>query len=297
MSEFIDSLQFVFAPQMINGLSIGIAVILMALGLTIIFGLLDVINMAHGEYYALGAYVALSLTAMGASFWLQLLLVPLLLLPIGYATERMLIQRVFHHKDRHILTLLLTFGLAIILEDVYKLIYGPQAIRAESPISGATEILGMFLPNYRLFLMAIGTAIIVAVWMVVYRTSLGAMVRAAAFDKNMAASLGVPVTHVYAGTFAFGVALAGLSGVLLAPIYSVFPTMGKDFILMAFSVVIVGGLGSIKGALVAGIVLTQIQAIASLYISPSWTDPLIFAIMVAVLMVRPQGLFGRIGHG
>jgi branched-chain amino acid transport system permease protein len=122
------------------------------------------------------------------------------------------------------------------------------------------------------------------------------MVRAAAFDKNMASSLGVPVSHVYAGTFAFGVALAALSGVLLAPIYSVFPTMGKDFILMAFSVVIVGGLGSIKGAVIAGLVLTQIQAISSLYISPSWTDPLVFAIMVAVLMVRPQGLFGRLGH-
>ncbi|MDB5842636.1 MAG: transporter permease [Herminiimonas sp.] len=297
MSEFLDSLQFVYAPQIINGLSIGVAVILMALGLTIIFGLLDVINMAHGEYYALGAYIAFTLTAMGASFWLQLLLVPLLLLPIGYFTERLLIQRVFHHKDRHILTLLLTFGLAIILEDVYKLFYGPQALRAESPISGATDIFGMMLPNYRLFLMAIGSAIIAAVWLVVYRTSLGAMVRAAAFDRNMAASLGVPVTHVYAGTFAFGVALAGLSGVLLAPIYSVFPTMGKDFILLAFSVVIVGGLGSIKGAVVAGLVLTQIQALASLYMSPSWTDPLIFAIMVAVLMVRPQGLFGRIGHG
>lgn len=297
MSEFLDSLQFVFAPQMINGLSIGVAVILMALGLTIIFGLLDVINMAHGEYYALGAYLALSLTAIGAPFWAQLLLVPLLLVPIGYATERLLIQRVFHHKDRHILTLLLTFGLSIILEDLYKLIYGPQALRAESPISGATEMFGMFLPNYRLFLMAIGTAIIISVWLVVYRTSLGSMVRAAAFDKNMAASLGVPVSYVYAGTFAFGVALAGLSGVLLAPIYSVFPTMGKDFILMAFSVVIVGGLGSIKGAVVAGILLTQIQAIASLYMSPSWTDPLVFAIMVAVLMVRPQGLFGRIGHG
>lgn len=297
MSELLDSLQFVFAPQIINGLSIGVAVILMALGLTIIFGLLDVINMSHGEYYALGAYMALALGAMGVPFWWMLLLVPLLLLPVGYAVERILIQRVFHHKDRHILTLLLTFGLAIIMEDVYKLIYGPQAIRAESPIPGATEIFGMFLPNYRLFLMAVGTVIIAAVWLVVYRTSLGAMVRAAAFDRNMAASLGVPVAHVYAGTFAFGVALAGLSGVMLAPVYSVFPTMGKDFILMAFSVVIVGGLGSIKGAVVAGILLTQVQAIASLYISPSWTDPLVFAIMVAVLMFRPQGLFGRIGHG
>jgi branched-chain amino acid transport system permease protein len=296
MSGFIDSLQFVFAPQIINGLSIGVAVILMALGLTIIFGLLDVINMAHGEFYALGAYLGLSLAAMGVSFWWLLVLVPLIMMPLGYTVERLLIQRVFHHKDRHILTLLLTFGLAIIFEDIYKLIYGPQSIRAETPVSGASEILGIYLPNYRLFLMAIGAVIILSVWLVVYRTSLGAMVRAAAFDKNMAASLGVPVTHVYAGTFAFGVALAGLAGVLLAPIYSVFPTMGKDFILMAFSVVIVGGLGSIKGAVVAGLVLTQIQAISSLYIPPSWTDPLVFGIMVIVLMIRPQGLFGRLGH-
>ena len=296
MGGLIDSLQFVFAPQVINGLSIGVAVILMALGLTIIFGLLDVINMAHGEFYALGAYLGLSLTVAGVNFWLLLLLVPLIMVPLGYVAERFLIQRVFHHKDRHILTLLLTFGLAIVLEDLYKLIYGAQAIKPEAPMSGATEVLGIFLPNYRMFLMAIGTAIIVAVWAVVYRTSLGAMVRAAAYDKNMSSSLGVPVGYVYAGTFAFGVALAGLSGVLLAPIYSVFPTMGKDFILLAFSVVIVGGLGSIKGAVLAGLVLTQIQAISSLYISPSWTDPLVFAIMVAVLMVRPQGLFGRLGH-
>ena len=145
--------------------------------------------------------------------------------------------------------------------------------------------------------MAIGAAIIVFVWLIVYRTRLGAMVRAAAFDKNMASSLGVPVARVYAGTFAFGVALAGLSGVLLAPVYSVFPTMGKDFILIAFSVVIVGGLGSIKGAVIARLLLTQIQTISSLYISPSWTDPLVFAIMVVALMVRPQGMFGRLGHG
>lgn len=296
MSGFIDTLQFVFAPQIINGLSIGVAVVLMALGLTIIFGLLDVINMAHGEFYALGAYVGVTLMALGVNFWVVLLLVPLIMAPLGYMTERLFIQRVFHQKDRHILTLLLTFGLAIVLEDVYKLIYGPQALSVKTPIGGGSEVLGVFFPNYRLFLMAIGAVIIVGVWLLVYRTSLGAMVRAAAFDKDMASSLGVPVSHVYAGTFAFGVALAGLAGVLLAPVYSVFPTMGKDFILLAFSVVIVGGLGSIKGALIAGLVLTQIQAISSLYISPSWTDPLVFAIMVVVLMIRPQGLFGRLGH-
>jgi branched-chain amino acid transport system permease protein len=297
MSGFIDTLQFVYGPQVANGLAIGVAVILMALGLTIIFGLLDVINMAHGEFYALGAYLGITLVARGASFWLCLALVPLIMAAIGYATERALIQRVFHSGDRHTLTLLLTFGLAIIAEDAFKLAYGPNPYKPDAPITGASELLGIVLPNYRLFLIAAGSAIILAVWLVVYRTSLGAMVRAAAFDRNMASSLGVPVDKVYAGTFAFGVALAGLSGVLLAPVYSVFPTMGKDFILMAFSVVIVGGMGSIKGAVIAGLVLTQIQSISSLFISPVWSEPLVFGIMVLFLMVRPQGLAGRLGHG
>jgi branched-chain amino acid transport system permease protein len=293
----LDWLQFVLAPQVINGLSIGVAVVLMALGLTIIFGLLDVINMAHGEFYAIGAYAALVLIGMGLPFWWALLLTPLLMAVVGYATERALIQRVFHSKDRHTLTLLLTFGIAIILEDLLKIVFGANPLRIEQPITGATEMFGLFFPNYRLFLMALGALVIGAVWIVVFRTRLGAMVRAAAFDRHMAASLGVPVGVVYAGTFAFGVALAGLSGVLLAPIYSVFPTMGRDFVLIAFSVVIIGGMGSIKGAVIAGLLLTQVQSISSLFISPVWSDPLLFSIMVGVLMWRPHGLFGRLGHG
>ena len=297
MSEALEWLQFVLAPQVINGASIGVAVVLMALGLTIIFGLLDVINMAHGEFYALGAYAAVALLGVGVPFWWALAITPLLMAIIGYVTERALIQRVFHSKDRHTLTLLLTFGLAIIAEDALKIVFGANPLRLEAPITGATEMFGLFFPNYRLFLMAVGSLVIGAVWVVVFRTRLGAIVRAAAFDRHMAASLGVPVGVVYAGTFAFGVALAGLSGVLLAPIYSVFPTMGRDFVLIAFSVVIIGGMGSIKGAVIAGLVLTQVQAISSLYISPVWSDPLLFGIMVLTLMWRPQGLFGRLGHG
>ncbi|ODS74879.1 MAG: ABC transporter permease [Acidovorax sp. SCN 65-28] len=280
---------------MINGLSIGVAVVLMALGLTIIFGLLDVINMAHGEFYAIGAYLAVALLATGMSFWWALVLTPLLMAVLGFVTERGLIQRVFHSKDRHTLTLLLTFGVAVVLEDALKIAFGANPLRLEAPISGATEMLGLFFPNYRLFVMLFGGALIAGVWLLVFRTSLGAIVRAAAYDRNMSASLGVPVQLVYAGTFAFGVALAGIAGVLLAPIYSVFPTMGKDFVLIAFSVVIIGGMGSIKGALLAGLLLTQVQSISSLYISPVWSDPLLFGIMVLVLMWRPQGLFGKLG--
>ena len=296
MAAMLDYLQFVLAPQVVNGLAIGVAVVLVALGLTIIFGLLDVINMSHGEFYAVGAYLALSLGAAGVNFWLLLVLVPALMVPIGFAVERGLIQRVFNTPERHVTTLLLTFGLGLVIEEALKLVYGPNTQRPPNPIPGAMEFLCIFLPNYRLFLIVFGLLIVAAVALVVFRTRLGAMVRAAAFDRNMAASLGVPVARVYAGAFAFGVALAGIAGVLLAPIYSVFPTMGRDFILMAFTVVIVGGMGSIAGAVVAGLLLTQVQAIASLYISPVWTDPIVFGIMVLVLMVRPQGLFGRIGR-
>jgi len=296
MIDALEWLQFVLAPQMINGLSIGVAVVLMALGLTIIFGLLDVINMAHGEFYAIGAYLAVALLGLGLSFWWALALTPIVMAVIGYVTERGLIQRVFHSKDRHTLTLLLTFGVAIVLEDILKIVFGANPLRIETPIQGATELVGLFFPNYRLFVMAVGGLLIAAVWLLVFRTSLGAIVRAAAFDRHMSASLGVPVSRVYASTFAFGVALAGIAGVLLAPIYSVFPTMGRDFVLIAFSVVIIGGMGSIKGAVLAGLLLTQIQSISSLFISPVWNDPLLFGIMVLVLMWRPQGLFGKLGH-
>ena len=296
MTDSLEWLQFVLAPQMINGLSIGVAVVLMALGLTIIFGLLDVINMAHGEFYAIGAYLAVALLSLGLSFWWALALTPLVMAALGYVTERGLIQRVFHSKDRHTLTLLLTFGMAIVLEDVLKIMFGANPMRIETPISGGTDLAGLFFPNYRLFVMALGGLVIAAVWLMVFRTSLGAIVRAAAFDRHMSASLGRPVGKGYAATFAFGVALAGIAGVLLAPIYSVFPTMGRDFVLIAFSVVIIGGMGSIKGAVMAGLLLTQVQSISSLFISPVWNDPLLFGIMVLVLMWRPQGLFGKLGH-
>ena len=293
----LESLQYIFAPQIINGLSIGVAVILMALGLTIIFGLLDVINMSHGEFYAAGAFLSVSLMSLGISFWWTLMIVPLLLVPFGILMQELLIKKVFHHKDRHILTLLLTFGVATILEDLYKVIWGANTAKPATPIAGASEVLGVMFPNYRLFLMVFGALLILSVWLLIYKTSIGSIVRASTFDRDMSASLGIPVNQVYALTFAFGVALAALAGVLLAPIYSVFPTMGKDFILLAFAVVIVGGLGSIKGAVIAGLLLTQLQSLSSLYISPVWSDPLVFAVMVLVLMFKPSGLYAGMKNG
>src|ERR1700687_996589 len=193
MSGAVEYFQYVLAPQMLIGLVLGVAVILVALGLTIIFGLLDVINMSHGEFYALGAFIAVALGTIGLPFWLLLILVPLVMLPVGYIVERCLIQRVFHSGDRHVTTLLLTFGLGLVMEDAFRLVFGPNPHKPEAPISGAVEVLGIFMPLYRVFLIAIGAAIIAAVAFVIYRTRLGTVVRAAAFDRHMAASLGVPV--------------------------------------------------------------------------------------------------------
>lgn len=292
----IDYLQFVFAPQVVNGLTLGVALVLVTLGLTITFGLLDVLNMSHGEFYAVGAFGAIAVGLLGVGFWGSIVLVPLLMAPLAMLIERFLIRPVYSRPDRHTTTLLVTFGLSLVLEDSLKLAFGPNPYRPENPLPGALVIGEMILPTYRLFLIGVGSLIIAAVAWVVYRTRLGAMVRAAAFDRHMAASLGVPVGLVYACTFACGAMLAGLAGVLLAPVYSAFPTMGRDFITLAFCVVIVGGMGSIAGAVLAGLLLAQVSALASLVIAPVWTDPIVFGVMVLFLMFRPQGLFGRIGH-
>ena len=212
MGGFLDWLLFVLSPQVINGLSIGVAVVLMALGLTISFGLLDVINMAHGEFYAIGAYVGVALLAAGVPFWWALGLVPVVMLVVGRrhraapGAARLQLEGPAHaHLAAHLRPRHRHRGRA---RD--RLRRNPK--RVPAPISGASEVAGLFFPNYRLFVMVFGALLIVAVWLLVYRTSLGAMVRAAAFDRDMAGSLGVPVGMVYAGTFAFGVALAGLAG-------------------------------------------------------------------------------------
>ena len=291
-----DYIQFVLAPQIINGLALGTAVVLVALGLTIIFGLLDVINMSHGEFYAIGAFGAFGLSAAGLNFWISLALIPILMVPLAVVIERLLIRRVFDSDGRHVSTLLLTFGLSLVLEDLLKVVFGPNTHSVAAPVTGAINVFGVAVPTYRLLLIGLGAALVSGIALLIYRTRFGAVVRAAAFDRHMSASLGVPVGLVYAVTFALGVALAGIAGVLLAPLYSVFPTMGRDFILLAFSVVIVGGMGSILGAVIAGLSLTQIQALASLVISPVWADTIVFGAMVLVLTFRPRGLFERLGH-
>jgi branched-chain amino acid transport system permease protein len=289
-------LHFVLLPQVVDALIIGVALALVALGLTMIFGLLDVINLAHGELYMLGGYATFTLLGWGAGYWSALVLVPLLVGLVGWALEELGIRPLLPRADRAIVTLLLTFGVSLILRDVAQVVWGTETRSVAPPLAGITNVAEVFVPTYRIFVFAVGLLAIALTWFLVYRTRIGAVLRATAVDPTMVASFGIPVRLVYGFTFLYGCGLAGLAGVLLSPIYAVFPTMGHDFLVMAFAVVIVGGMGSIVGAVVAALLLAQVQGIASLWIPPVWAETLVYGVMLLVLVVRPGGLFNRLGE-
>ena len=271
------------------------ALALVALGLTMIFGLLDVINLAHGDLYMLGGYAAFTLIGWGAGYWSALVLVPILVGLVGWGLEEPGIRPLLPRPDRAIVTLLLTFGVSLILRDVAQVVWGTETHAVAAPLSGIVNVAGVIVPSYRLFVFFAGLVVILVTWWLVYRTQIGAVLRATAVDPAMVASFGIPIRLVYGLTFFYGCGLAGLAGVLLSPIYAVFPTMGHDFLVMAFAVVIVGGMGSIVGAVVAALLLAQVQGLASLWIPPVWAETLVYGVMLLVLVVRPGGLFNRLG--
>jgi len=296
MEDLLAYLHFVVLPQFIDALIIGVAVALVALGLTMIFGLLDVINLAHGELYMLGGFAAFTLLGWGAGFWSALVLVPVLVGVVGWALEELGIRPLLPRADRAIVTLLLTFGISLVLRDLAQVIWGTETRAVAAPFGGVIGFAQIVVPTYRAFIFGCALAAIVATWWLIYRTGIGAVLRATAVDPAMVASFGIPIRLVYGFTFLYGCGLAGLAGVLLSPIYAVFPTMGHDFLVMAFAVVIVGGMGSIIGAVVAALLLAQVQGLASLWIPPVWAETLVYGVMLLVLVVRPAGLFNRLGE-
>ena len=296
MAPLWDYLLAVLIPQALDGMIIASALILVAVGLTMIFGLLHVINLAHGELYMLGAYGAYAMTTAGAPFWVALIMSPLLVGTLGVFIERFGIRPLVGRKDHGVLTLLLTFGLGLMLRDMAQFAWGAETRSVRAPVTGALVWGDIAVSNYRLMIFFVALLVIASVWWVVHRTMAGAVLRAAAHDGEMVAALGVPVTRVQTITFFACSALAALSGVLLAPIYAVFPGMGHDFILLAFAVVIVGGMGSVLGAVLAGVLLAQVHSLGSLIIRPVWAETLVFAVMIGVLVFRPHGMFGRPGN-
>jgi len=189
--------------------------------------------------------------------------------------------------------LLLTFGLAMIFREVARLIWGGVTKRVDVPVEGAIDFLGMIYPSYRLLILGISILILIFIWYVFTRTEVGSIIRAASHDQEMSRALGINVVKIYTLTFAGGAALAALAGVLMSPIYFVYPTMGLDAILRAFIVVIVGGMGSVLGAVVAALMIGQVESLASLWISPTWAETLVFVVLIVSMVVKPTGLFGQ----
>ncbi|WP_043754015.1 branched-chain amino acid ABC transporter permease [Methylobacterium nodulans] len=279
--------------QLLLGLINGSFYAILSLGLAIIFGLLNIINFTHGAQYMMGAFVAwMLLNYAGIGYWWALLLAPLAVGLFGVILERLLIARLY--KLDHLYGLLLTFGLALIIQGLFRNQYGvsglPYAIPAE--LSGGQRLPFMFLPNYRGWVVVASLVVCLATWLVIEKTKLGAYLRAATENPTLVQAFGVNVPLLLTLTYGFGVALAAFAGVLAAPVYSVNPNMGADIIIVVFAVVVIGGMGSILGSIVTGFTLGLVEGLTKVFY-PEASSTVIFVIMVLVLLVKPAGLFGR----
>ena len=289
----MDYVSTVLLPQLLHGVVFGAALGLLALGLTVIFGLLGVMNFAHGELYMLGAYAGLAVIGLTQSFWVGLIAAPLIVGAIGAVTEVATLRPLYRREPLY--GLILTFGLALVFREGIRQIFGGDMRRILPPLPGSIPLLGMQYPTYRLFLLVISLALLLAIWLFFTRTRAGILVRAAVQDAEMLDGLGVDVPRVFTLTFAGSAALAALAGVLLAPVFTVYPQMGVEMILLAFIVVILGGMGSMGGSVLAALVIGVTQSLFSLWMNPQRVAIAIFAIMIVVLVVRPRGFFGREG--
>jgi branched-chain amino acid transport system permease protein len=278
--------------QLLIGLINGSFYALLSLGLAVIFGLLNIINFTHGAQYMMGAFAAyFLLNKLGLNYWWALVLAPLAVGATGVIVERLMLSRLY--KLDHLYGLLLTFGLALIIQGAFRHEYGSAGLPYSIPeiLSGGTNLGFMFLPKYRAWVIVASLVVCVGTWLVIERTKLGAYLRAATENPAMVQAFGVNVPRMITLTYGFGVALAGLAGVMAAPIYQVNPLMGADTIIVVFAVVVIGGMGSIMGAVITGFGLGVIEGLTKVFY-PEASNTVIFVIMAIVLMIRPQGLFG-----
>jgi branched-chain amino acid transport system permease protein len=284
------SLNFL-ATELLNGLQFGMLLLLVTTGLALIFGLMDVVNFAHGSLYAVGAYVGVVVIAATKQFWLAILIAPLVVAAIGLLGERTVIRALRGRPP--IDTLLLTFGLALGIEAVIRMIWGSGNYSIDPPaiLAGSVPILGGY-PTYRFFVIAFGLAIGLALVAFLQLTRLGLMIRGAATDPEMVTALGVNVPLVRTFVFALGTGMAGLAGVIAGPLISAYPGLGIDIIIEAFVVLIVGGLGSFWGTVIAALLIGEAVSLGNAYV-PELSMIIIFAVMVAVLLWRPRGILGQ----
>jgi branched-chain amino acid transport system permease protein len=279
--------------QLLVGLINGSFYALLSLGLAVIFGMLNIINFTHGAQYMLGAFTAFFLLQYGGvSYWWALLLAPLIVGMTGVVIERLFLQWLY--RLDHLYGLLLTFGLALIVEGTFRNFFGSSGLPYSVPpeLRGGQNLGFMFLPNYRGWVVVFSLVICLATWFVIERTKLGAYLRAATENPALVRAFGINVPRMITLTYGFGVALAALAGVMAAPIYNVSPQMGSNLIIVVFAVVVIGGMGSILGAIVTGFGLGLIEGFTK-YFFPEASNTVIFIVMAIVLLIRPAGLFGR----
>ena len=278
--------------QLLIGLINGSAMAMLSLGLAVIFGLLNIINVTHGAQYMMGAFCAwMLLNYLGVGYWPALLIAPVVVGLIGIALERVFLRRVY--KLDHLYGLLLTFGLALIIQGLFRNEYGTSGIPYAMPqeLAGGRNLGFMFLPNYRAWVIVASVLVCLATWFVIEKTNLGSYLRAATENPQLVQAFGINVPRMITLTYGFGVALAAFAGVMAAPIYQVNPLMGADLIIVVFAVVVIGGMGSIMGSIVTGFALGLIEGLTKVFY-PEASNTVIFIIMAIVLMIKPAGLFG-----
>ncbi len=273
----------------LDGLNYVLVIALVAMGLVVVFGLMNVINMAHGELFLLGAYT-LSITEMlGGSFWLGLLLAPLILALVGLAIEELVVRHVYH---RFLDTILATWGLSIAIKQAVVLAFGPQSRTASPPFDFAVEIFGAPYPAYRLFVMAVSVAVIAGTFLLFFRTRFGLTARAVIANRRMASCLGIDTRRLDRLTFAFGAALAGLAGAVMAPLMSVDPQMGLGFLVPAFLAILVGGTGHLAGVLAGSVLVGGTDTVIARLWSPVVAQIVVFTLAIVVIRLFPRGVVG-----
>jgi len=279
--------------QLLLGLINGSFYALLSLGLAVIFGMLNIINFTHGAQYMMGAFAAyLLLQYLGIGYWQALVIVPIVVGLTGIVIEKCFLRWLY--KLDHLYGLLLTFGLALIIEGIFRNYFGSSGLPYQVPhaLQGAQNLHFMYLPNYRAWVIGLSLIVCLTTWFVIERTKLGSYLRAATENPTLVRAFGINVPRMITLTYGFGVGLAGLAGVMAAPIYNVSPQMGSDLIIVVFAVVVIGGMGSIMGAIVTGFGLGVIEGLTKVFF-PEASNTVIFVIMAIVLLIRPAGLFGR----
>lgn len=279
------------AGQLTLGLINGAFYAMLSLGLTVIFGMLRLINFTHGAQFTLGAFGAwMAMQYLRIPYWVSLVLVPLVVAGLGMLLERTLLRRVYQMDE--LFQLLLTFGLALMIEGLLSVMYGSSGLPYDNPLPGGINLGFMFLPYYRAWIIVASLLACFATWLLIERTRLGANLRAATESPQLVRSFGINVPRMITLTYGFGVALAALAGVLAAPMDQVKPAMGAGLIITVFAVVVIGGMGSILGSVVVGFALGLLEALTKVYYPPA-SSVVIFLIMTLVILTRPVGLFGR----